>query len=108
MLYAIWQRVIDENQSEISQDSSIQIDFLKESQFYMACKLVAIYQDNYNELMCSGKKISEVLTPDIINKNIQKALRIYAKFDFSKFDSQAGADSMMSGLNSLTLSMEKK
>ena len=30
--------------------------------------------------------MNEVLTPDMINKNIQKALKTIAKFDFSKFD----------------------
>ena len=31
MLYAIWERVVQENQQEITGDSVVEIDFLKES-----------------------------------------------------------------------------
>lgn len=84
MLYAIWERVIEENLAD-GQPTK----YLKESQFYMACKLVALYQKHYNELMtCSqyGKTINDVLPPEKINEYIQKAFQFYAKFDMDKFD----------------------
>ena len=52
----------------------------------MACKLVAIYQSIYNDLMTSGKKINEVLPPDTVNKHIQTPMKDLARFDFSKYD----------------------
>ena len=40
---------------------------------------------HYNELMTSGKKISEILPFEIINKHIQTPMKDLAKFDFSNY-----------------------
>ena len=82
MLYAIWERVIQENQQEISLDSQVEISFLKESQFYMACKLVAIYQKHVED-----GAVGE-LTAEMVNGNISTPLKYLAKFDFTKFSSE--------------------
>ena len=62
-------------------DSAVQINFLKESQFYMACKLVAIYQKHITENTLSS------LTADKIDQAITTPNRYYANFDLDKFES---------------------
>ena len=45
ILYQIWKRVTEENKIEAEKSmSELQTEWLKESQFYMACKLVSLYQ----------------------------------------------------------------
>ena len=53
-------------------DSAINSDYLKEAQFYMACKLVAVYQKHINEI--KGNNIHEVLPPEKIDEYISKPL----------------------------------
>lgn len=48
----------------------------------MACKLVAIYQKHFED-----GEISELST-DSINAKITTPLKYYAKFDFTKMESQ--------------------
>lgn len=44
ILYAIWSRIVEENLMAGSNISDVNVEWLRESQFHMACKLVAIYQ----------------------------------------------------------------
>ena len=41
--YAIWNRIIEENTLGEGNLNAADVKWLKESQFHMACKLVAIY-----------------------------------------------------------------
>ena len=84
ILYAIWERVIEENTQDL--ESVVNVAFLKESQFYLACKLVAIYQKN---LASTG--LSELLPADHLNKLIQNPLKYYADFDFTKLNEEEDA-----------------
>lgn len=52
ILYLIWKRVTEENalNAEASM-TDVQTEYLKESQFYMACKLVQLYQSKIDDIM---------------------------------------------------------
>jgi hypothetical protein len=81
ILYSIWARVTEENETDesyVGQDMA----YLKESQFYIACKLVAIYQE------CVRSHSEDQLTPEMINQLICQPLKYYASFDFKKMESE--------------------
>ena len=67
---------MEENQADNGQ--SLSVLFLKESQFYLACKLVAIYQDH----LLAGKRIED-LKQEKINKEIVTGRKYFAQFDLT-------------------------
>ena len=92
ILYHIWKRVTEENQILAEQSQSeIQTEYLKESQFYMACKLVALYQQKMDEIMSSTQSMTmvagddDILPPQVVNEHISKASKILAKFNLDNF-----------------------
>ena len=65
-------------------DSAVGSEYLKEAQFYMACKLVAIYQKHISEI--DSNNIHEVLPPTKIDEYIGQPLNFGANFDLSKME----------------------
>ena len=49
ILYAIWSRIVEENLMQ-GGSSAQDVEWLRESQFHMACKLVAIYQQSQGKI----------------------------------------------------------
>ena len=65
-------------------NSSLSLNFMKESQFLMACKLVAIYQKHLTEH--GPDQVLSVLTQETLNALISQALSYFAEFNISAFE----------------------
>lgn len=72
--------------------SEIETEYLKESQFYMACKLVALYQSKFDEIMSETQSMTmqgslddDILPVQVVNEHIGKATKNLAKFHLDNF-----------------------
>jgi hypothetical protein len=78
-MFRIWNRVSIKSENEESPD--IKLKYFTEDQFYIMCKLVAIFEKTISEF--EGDP-DQILSEKTLDEKIQKCLFYRANFDFSK------------------------